>query len=308
MLIDVTQRLLSLAVRHKTHTRLILLAVSTIFVFIRPAKYSLMSSESLYNQLDSSHDLLFSDVDREFEELPPHQTIFVFVDGGKEFCDSMEKCIKRIRLRSKSLKISTANSSEQYFVKLYVKESKETCLNIHPMRNYQPNSDIMELAKSVFEPRLLFEFGDLAVWCFENRIDISLASDQKSLRKLASLLRYYMNIESHAYGLYYYIPVKTGIIRAESLGIFMLLTLISSLSDFQPGCNPVMVLVAGILYHLCPLVCVFFLRKEHVFLYGLAFCVINFKAGFAYCLASYILMIGSQVRELLSRNQKPMSN
>lgn len=304
MLIDVLHRVLSLAVEHKSRTKLVLLAVSTMFIFVRPVRYSLMSSESLYSCLNSSCDLLFSDADTEFQDLSPHQTVFILVDGTEEFCSSVEGCVRKIKVRPKSLKVSSVNSSEQYFVKLYVKEDCETCLNIHPMRNYQPNSDIMELAKSVFKPRLAFEPWDLVTWSFENRVDISLANDPKSMKKLASLLRYYMNIESHVYGLYYYIPVKTGIVRAESLGLFVLFVLLSSLFDFEPNCNPFMVLMAGIAYHLCPLVCVFFLRREHVFLYGLAFSVVNFKFGFAYCLLRYLLTIGDLVQKLLGKHQK----
>lgn len=297
MLINVLHRLLCLAVRHRAHARLILLvAAGTMLLFTRPAEYSLMSKESLYKQLDSSCCLL-SDADKGFEESPPHQTIFILVDGSMELCDAIERTTRRIKLRSRLLRVSTVNSSEQHFVKLYIREGKEV-LNIHPMRNYQPNSDVLELARLVFEPRLSFELGDLFIWRFENRIDISLPNNPKSLRRLAKLLRYYMNIESHVYGLYYYIPTRTGIIRAEHPYMFISLTLLSLLFDFRPGCSPVMVLLAGILCQACPLACVLFLKKEYAFIYGLVFGVINLKCGLTYTLAMYAVMIVDQVRNL----------
>jgi len=279
----------------KERARSILLALSLILLHIRPVEISLKSSESLFKQLGISKALLFNKEPEVFPIRSPRDTIFVLLDGSDAFFKQVCRTTNRIALRSKSIEVSKHDSHENYFVKVYLKEDSKTKYKIHPLRNFQPNSDLFYLTKEVFGSEYRFALSDLFLWNFENRIDISMNNNENAINRLCILLRLFMNIESHYYGLYYYIPLKTGVIRAEPLIFFVLSVLLSAVFDLNLCLNPLMMFVGALSYALCPLSCLFFLQKEFCSVYGLLFAVINFRFSFVYCLILLIMLIKDQI-------------
>lgn len=291
MLINFMAKSLILLEKFKQPVKNTLLGLAFASLYIKPTEYDLMSKESLYSQIGETNSFLMLEEATEFDESPPHQTICIVVDGQDSFYEKIRHYVNRLRLRSKSIKVTREDDSPNYFVKMYVKESVETKFEIHPFRNFQPNSDIVHLAKLVFDTKMACSWSDLLANRFENRVDILLENDPIKIERICLLLRFYMNIESHYYGLYYYVPIRSGIIRAEAFALFIIAVLAHSLFDFDPTFNPVLLIIAGGLYSLCPLTSLLFLRKRTVFIFGIIFSIMNFKFGFLYCLLHYSITL-----------------
>lgn len=299
MLINVLYIIYKKLKNHKNIVQTVLLCAIFSFLNIEPSPDRLMSSESLYNQIGLSKAQLFENISKPFEDSFPNQTIMIIFTGSENFKKLTKEIVSRLKLRSKTIKFSSKPTNENYFIKVYLKESDINCLKIHPLRNYQPNSDLLYLAKQVFKPTYRFQIRDLFILKFENWVDLEITNEKRSLERVCLLLRLFMNLESHYYGLYYYIPTRTGLIKAEPIFLFNIGILLIVFSESLPLLNPYSLFVATILNYFCPLCCFFYLKKKISIMYGLVFTVINYKIALIYCILLGIIITNHKIQLLL---------
>ena len=223
----------------------------------------------------------------EYEDMP-HQTIYIQFDGSIGFKEKLINKINRISVRSKSIKLSDIDLNYNFFVKIHLKESGSKSLDLHPIRRLQPNSDVIALARLLFKPKLIFDFTDLFEYKFVNKINICIDDSEQSIDDLCYLLRYYLNIHSHYYGNYCYVPLESHMISFNSAKFFIIAFLFYTLFDFSCDFNVTTVILHSLLYYICPVTVVLKKRKNHLFIYLLVFTIINFRIALLYCIYLYI--------------------
>lgn len=287
MLLKTLKNYFKILINNKQKVKLGLLIVLPVLLYIKQDSYTLYSSESLFDYYEISNSDSFNEP-MEFEDLSPNQTIYIHFNGTDLFKEKLTDKINRIPVRSKSIKLSTMNINEHFFVKIYLTESSFKFLDLHPIRRFQSNSDIVTLAKHFFNPYLNFHFSDFFKYRFENYVNIRIDNSEQSIDDLCHLLRYYSNIHSHYYGNYYYIPLKNGMISFNYTKNFMIVLMLYTLFDFSCDFNIIIVLIYAILYYIFPLTAIIKKRKEHMFIYLLIYTVLDFKTAFLYCICLYI--------------------
>lgn len=287
MLLKVIQRLVSAVGKNTRRTKAIILLVAPIFLLLRLQKYHMYSGESLIEDL-KFEDADIYDTPVDYEDRPPHETIYILFTGSAELETRLNDRIRRLMVRSKSIQISREDTPESVFVKINLVESSHQGLRLHPLRSFQPNSDLITIAMRLFPPVVRFDLLDIFHYRFENRIDLELPPSEKSICDLCRLLRYYSNIHSHYYGIYYYIPLSTGIITLDMLKGFIICCIAHEAFEISAKFNPVVFLAHSVLYYFFPPVGFFILRKPHRAVYLFSFCLLNFRFGFLSCVYLYI--------------------
>lgn len=301
MIFKTLQRTLEILRHNKCRAKAALLLLLPAFLLFRPDKYTLYSKESLFDHLEFSRDCGFYDHPKEYEEMPPHQTIYICFEGSSALEHRLSEKIKRIMVRSKSIKLSREDSNEPFFAKIYLREGKCKTVELHPFRNFQPNSDLIGLARTLFTPRLKFDAADILLSrfeskVFENKIDLCTDDSEQSVQDFCYLLRYYLNIHSHYYGIYYYIPLESCMITFDSLKNFIAGYLVYELFEFSPDFNLTAFLMRSVAYYFVPLSGFLATRKEQRAIYIFVFSILNFKFGFLYCVCRYLNEIKALIR------------
>lgn len=274
--------------RNKQQAQAFLLLLLPALLLFKPSKYKIHSRELLFDSLDVDDETGFYGPPIDYKVQPPNETIYIHFEGSHNLYNILNEKIKKITIRSKSIKLSREDANEHFFIKLYLKENVYSALEMHPLRNFQPNSDLLTAAACLFDPFLKFDLMDFLLYKFENRIDILVNNDEASITKICNLLRYYLNIHSHYRGSYYYIPLKKRIIKLNSLKLFIagyiLYELIKGSSKFDLG----IFLIKSIVYYLFPPAGLFLGNLESRAIYAFIFCIMNFKVGFVCCLYWYL--------------------
>ncbi|ELA42767.1 uncharacterized protein VICG_00082 [Vittaforma corneae ATCC 50505] len=306
MIFKTLQKTLETLQQNKRKAKIALLLLLPASLLFRPDKYNLYSKESLFDHLEFSRDHGFYSHPKEYEEMPPHQTIYICFEGSRALENRLNEKIKKIMVRSKSIQLSRENINESFFVKIYLKESKRKTIELHPFRTFQPNSDLISLAKTFFTPCLEFSISDILFsgpkdMLFENRIDLCIDNSEQSIQDLCYLLRYYLNMHSHYYGIYYYIPLANCMITFDSLKNFMIGYLIYELFDFSPSFDPTVFLIRSIAYYFFPISGLLALGKDSRAAYLFVFAILNFKFGFLYCVCLYLNALKTLIKALRNK-------
>lgn len=295
MLLENLVSILSYFKLYKHQLKKVVLILFIPLLLMKPQSYELMSKESLYPQIGDSESLLFTEKEVEYKRNSPHETILICLNNNNYFDDLLKSYIKKIYIRGKTVLFSNTDLNENYFLKIFIKESNITNISIFPMRKYQPNSDIFYLALEFFKSKNEINFKDIFYNKIENAIFINLENNQNDIKNFCLLLRLYMNIESYMYGIYYYVPYGNVLIRAEPFYFFILGVLILSIYDIELDLNPFKIVIVCIIYDFCPLICFMFLDVKYCFIFGFVFSVLNFRFGFLYCILIYLIMLKNQI-------------
>lgn len=287
MLIKNIHKIMKKAQQNKTIVKTLLLAVAPLLLFFRIEKYDLSTQESLFENLNFSNKQGFLETPIEFKNAPPHETIFIKFNGSKEFEEKLLERINRIAVRSKSIKISKNPTQENCFVNIYLEESKSDEIKIYPLSRYQPNSDLMFLGKSFFEPSLHVSFRDFFYQSFQNKLEISIKNSEDSIEDLCNLLRCLLNMHSHYYGVYYYVPLKKGMLSAESISRHPFLLILYFLFDFNSEYSVILSILVIAVYSFFPILGILIAPRAQRAIYILFFLLIDFKFAFIGCILWY---------------------
>ena len=301
MLFTITTKALAFLNKNKLLLKRILLCLAPFFLKFNKDPFKSMSFESLSSHFVFNPSNEFQKESQPYDSKPSNQTIFIKLDGSEEFELRVRDRISRLKVRSKSIIISRNNSNDHYFIKIYLKENSKNSYNVYPLINYQPNSEIAFLTRSLFPSKLMFSFRDLFYKPFENSIELHLENNYSSIIKLCTLIRYFSNIYSHYYGIYYYIPLSHDLIRAESLAKFIFITLAILLFNLNTKFNTLFVFSISFLYLMAPFTCIFFIKSRIKAVFLITFSVLNLKFGFLFALFCYFIEISIEAKMILKK-------
>lgn len=283
MILEILIKGLKLFKDHSHKTKMAILSLSVFFLFITLKDHKLQTKESHYDILDVSKEL-FGTEENEYPSVAPHKTIYLMIKGSQLFAENIKSKIKSLRIKPKSIIFSESETRESYFVKIYITESKKSSVCIRPLRRFQPNSDILYLAKKLFNVKLKFSFWDIINNQIENLIEIDLEHNSNHIEELAKLARYYMNIDTHSVGTYYYIPIYDSLLRAEQFAPFIISMVIYSSFNINLNIDIISSALILLMFHFAPFICFLLISSKHFFIYAILFSIMNFRFGFSYCL------------------------
>lgn len=283
------------------YVRLACLVISLLFVYPRISYHEFYSSESLFGFQSISRTALLSAQPNEFsDELrnsPPFKTIAVIVNNN-ELLAKIKNSILFLKLKTKNIKIINKNDYAGYFTTIEIRKTDESRVEIHPLRNYQPNSDLLHIAAGVFKPTLVFNISDLFISKFENKIEIALSGDDQSMLDFVKLLHYLMNITSLVWGTYFYVPLgdvnslfgennskpsgelNLYFIKAETVVPFIALTIVESLLAGRYKIDPILLACNGLAIWISPCLVPLVYNIKGIAPLLILYSFINFKVGY----------------------------
>lgn len=298
MLLNIILKNISIVKKHETLLKIFLLFLAGASLYPQLIDNKMMSKESLYDCIELPKDFLL-EAPKEYVTQTPNQTILIICDKNDAKLDPLIEKILRLKIRTRSIQICDSNINENYFCKIELRSAGNTATEIHPLKNLQPNSDLIYLACSIFGYKLSFSFKDLFYQSFDNILKVNIEPSEEGHRKILELLQLLMNIETHVYGLYYYIPLGNKIIRAEYCAIFMIIIIIYTFADDSVKCNNHLLILLTICYILMPASILFQLKGNGITPKIIIFGIFNFKFGFIYCVLYYIKIIFQKVCGIL---------
>ncbi|KAI5181961.1 hypothetical protein PAEPH01_2846, partial [Pancytospora epiphaga] len=201
---------------------IILLTPFTLLGFKRD--YNLRSFDTMYGNIDPLFNLKLSKP-TDFKPMSPGMTICIIMERWDQ---ALVDSINCLRLRTKSIVITDKDIPEIYFVKLKINFRKNSHVVVHPLRNFQPNSDLLSLAVKIFTAKCCVNIEDLLFGYFDSSVELHLDNSPESITKLLVLLKYYMNVEAFTWCNFYYVPFNNYFIRGESLCYFIVAVIVSS--------------------------------------------------------------------------------
>lgn len=303
MLLNVATKLFEQIKINRIFIKRILLILAPLLLKFHYEEFKSMSFESLHTHFVFDPQNEFLKEPLLFEEKPPLETIFIQLSGSEEFEERIRYNLGKMKIRSKFIYVTRNESSKHYFVKIYLSEGQKSSYNAYPLANYQTNSELAFLARSIFKTSLLFKISDVFYASFENSVDLTLRNDHTHILDLCHLIRHFSNIHSHYYGLYYYIPLSSKLIKAESLGRFIIVVLLTNILEVDLNINLISIMISAILFALAPLSCVFYLKSRGKAIHLFLFFIINFKFCFLYAILCYLYEFVSEIKKYI-KNRK----
>lgn len=300
MIIKLAELVSQHILRHRMLLKSVLLFAAPLTLFHLKSDYSLRSYETLYDQIDPLYNLT-SDEPVDFAERPPHQTICIVLSEKNRGSSSIIGEVRRLRLRTKSVVFTDRDIRETFFAKIFIQTSDRSSVHVHPLRNFQPNSDLLALAIKVFGCRLSLHYRDLTYGPFENAVYLSLRDTKEDRQKLLTLLRYYMNVEAFVWCNFFYVPFRKFYIRAEPLILFNIVVICTMLFDCDLLLDPLGLVFTACLFGAAPLSLVLLYDARRNAILALLFSVINFKFGFVFCLLFYVYTVVKQAACLVRK-------
>lgn len=300
MLLNIAAKALNLINTNKMIVKRLLIAIAPFLLKTHLNSFKCMSFESLLARFTFNPKSEFLENAQVLEEKSPYETIFIKFEGSKDFELRIKDKISKLKVQTKYIKISRIDSSEHYFVKIYLSEGSSSFYNVYPLMNYQPITELAFLTRSVFNHRLLFRLSDLFYTPFENAICLTLKDNDQSILKLCHLIRYFSNINSHIYGLYYYVPLATGFIKIESLAKFIILVCIILGFDLKLDFDVISTISNVSNFILSPTICISLVNSNQKCIYLALFTMINFKFAFIFGILCYTIELIKEIKILKS--------
>jgi hypothetical protein len=278
--------------------RKILVFTGPLFLYFQKHSFDSMSFESLQAQLIFDQKNEFLEKPEKFIEKPPYETIFIKFKGSEDFEAKLNDFILRLKVKTRSVKISREDSKEHYFIKIYLTEDDSNHHEVFPLSNYHTNTEIAFLTRSLFKTKLSFRFSDLFYKPFENSIHLTVKNNLQTTLKICNLIRYFSNLYSHFYGLYHYVPLTKKFIKAESLAIFIFYVISITAFNLKLQFNLISTILVGISFVLTPLTCLFAVNLNQKPVLMFMFLAINIKFAFVYALICYAIELIKELKKI----------
>lgn len=308
--------------KYTTHLKIICLLLALYFIKPSITKHELESMESLFKVQRATPGLILRDALEGFPEMPPHRTIAVIISSDDLLIHPVHEWIKYLRLRTKNIKILQENDFAGYFATILITTGERKSIKIHPLRNFQPNSDILRVSFGSFEPLFVFYWTDLFQFQFDNRLELVFTPSKECRTSFLQLLHYLMNVRSHSRGTYYYVPLgpygtllnwismskqdtsTSYFIRAEAFAPFIGLIIAVLIIDGRYMSTASNLLLFSLSCALCPYCALIFIRKQSMALHLFLCFVINFKLSYLLATTVYFYEVFGLVSLLFKGGSK----
>ena len=255
-------------------------------------RYNIDSSEMYHNDLNTRYKLL-RDTPMEFTMRSPHETICIVLPEADEDAQLLKEVLTRINIRPKSIIMSQENSVDNYFLKLRITMGKKECVYINPLRNIQPNLDMLSLAVlHHFPPKINFfrttEFTHVA---YENTINVCIERTPASFLKLLEFLKVCMYVEKFGCASHYYTPFVGWLMKGESLFLFGMIVIGIECFGSKGTADPLKLACYMLATYFIPPACLAALSMEPYPIFAFAALSINLKFGFILSVCKYLQIL-----------------
>lgn len=294
--------------KHKRKIQFVLLCCCFYFLKINNSKNKVLSDESLFDKMKlkdkwlingSSHFKIENGVKTfQLNEKSPNDTILIISKEKYEKIfdklihniKSMQVCTKNIKIILEEIDCSSLKCLYFCVIKLDFTDSLST--TIEPMRNWQPNSDLMFISYAYFPPKQQLNFYFTNTFPLNvNFLEINLTQKTDHLRLFILFLRSLNNIHSHSLGNYYYIPFENYHFSLLTFVPFISLNFVYLIfSAFKRKMNISEKYFYPLIYYYFPYSFIFFITNDSLFnsYCSFIFILFNFKIGLLY---HYILLL-----------------
>ncbi|KCZ82323.1 hypothetical protein H312_00346 [Anncaliia algerae PRA339] len=211
-------------------------------------------------------------------------------------------CTKNIKVILGEVELASLKSL--YFCILKLTFGKNKCTIIKPLRNYQPNSDLMFISYHYFPPKTSMEYSFLNEYPLNvNYLEIVLSPSIEDSLTFLLFIRSLHNLHSHSLGNYYYVPFESFNISLISFVpflacnyVYMIFTSLSESMNISFSYSfPFITYFSSVLF-------ILFITDD--ILYNsfclLLFLVIDFRIGVMYC----YLIFFKNIKDLIFNRNK----
>ncbi|RVD91331.1 hypothetical protein TUBRATIS_22130 [Tubulinosema ratisbonensis] len=288
--------------KHKRKIQFIILGCCFYFLKIEKCKNKVLTDESLFDKMKTKDKLVLGNSKNltEYNEfktfslnnMSPNDTILILGKKEDEFYfEKLIHNIKNAKVCTKNIKILLGEVNHTslkclYFCILKINFSDFNCTLIDPLRNWQPNSDLLFLTYDYFPPKQSLNLHFMNEFPLNvNFIEINITPSTKDLRTFLLYLRALHNIHSHSLGNYYYIPFENYHLSLLSLVPFLGCNFIFMLfSGFKRNMNISLKYFYPLIFYYFPFSFIFFITNDSIFnsYCSFIFVLFNFKIGLVY--------------------------
>lgn len=292
----------------KRHRRLIkaVLVVVPLLTFRITKQSTISSNEPVQHYVDRNIEIVDPSPDTAFfangrfvlNDLPPRLTLRI--QGRPDQEESYYPLISTlvsmdIRNINVIIDLGPPDGRCMYLFEIDLSFGQRTCMFVYPLKNHQPNSDLLLVAEEFFPCKVAFDPLDvLLANTPSNRLYIMLKRTPRSLRTFMSFVRSISFVRTHPYGSYFYIPVCGAYINVTVFLPAVLAVLAYHVLDwvYQPHDVSIPRMVFGaLLYSVAPVSFLLFLRRSESLCFAPIFMVLNPKIGLAYIAICYLRMV-----------------
>lgn len=281
------------------------LVIVSLLIFRVKKENNISSGEPVQHYLDGSIKVADGDAGPFFvgnkfilNSLPPRQTLRI--QGYPEHRENYHPVISTLRsmdIRNINVIIDLNPPDEKcvYLFEIDLSFGSKTCVLIHPLKNHQPNSDFLLVARDFFPFKLAFDPMDIVLTNTpSNRLYIVLKDIPRSLKTFLNFIKSISFVRTHPYGSYFYIPMNDGYIdiivfAPLVLSVFAYYTFDWAYAPYHISISRVF--IGALLYSFFPMSFLFFTRKNESPCLAMIFMVLNPKIGLAYIGICYLRMV-----------------
>ncbi|WEL39023.1 hypothetical protein PFJ87_07g01000 [Encephalitozoon hellem] len=230
--------------------------------------------------------------------LPPRLTLRIQgYPEQKEYYHPVISTLRSMDIRNINVIIDLNPPDEKcvYLFEIDLKFGSKACVLVHPLKNHQPNSDLLLVAREFFPFKLSFDPIDIILTNTpSNRLHIVLKNTSRNLKAFMNFIKSISFVRTHPYGSYFYIPTNDGYIDITAfiplvLSVFASYTLDWAYASYHISVSRVF--LGTLLYSFFPVSFLFFTRKNEYSCFAVIFMVLNPKIGLIYIGMCYLRMV-----------------
>jgi hypothetical protein len=303
MILDILFRKHNEILKYQHIIRLLLVLTPLPLLNVKKSGRTIFTEESPHRHLMGRRDVELSDMGDLFHEgrfvlngLPPRASILIHTKQ-KESCREVVGTIKKMDFKNVNVivDLNEPDRTKPYLFEIHLSFGERTSSKVHPLRCYLPNSELLNLSHLYFPYEAAFSIRDfLFSGTPLNLLEIRLRDIPEDKMVFMEFLKVTSFLRSHPYGSYYYIPFEKHSIEFAAFAPIIVPIFLFFVLDWFCKRYPVSVarlVVASLLYRLCPAASLFFLRRNEIHCLLPIFLIFNFKFGLFYLFICYLICV-----------------
>ncbi|KAH9411138.1 hypothetical protein HK407_08g12830 [Ordospora pajunii] len=251
-------------------------------------------------EIPESCDFESFDASRRFvlNNLPPRQTLRIqaHLEHEKNYCQVVS-ALKAMEIRNINVIVDFNMPDErcEYLFDVDLRFSKRMHMAVYPLRNHQPNSDLLLVAEVFFPSTIAFSISDVFLPNKPaNCLEIHVRTTRRDMRQFMNFVKSISFVRTHSYGSYFYVPIGGSYINGTvflwlAVPIIVYFVLDWVCMEYEVSCARI--LLGSLLYYISPVFLALFTRRNESMCFCAIFMVLNPKIGVVYALVCYARML-----------------
>ncbi|KAM0672166.1 hypothetical protein CWI42_080780 [Ordospora colligata] len=294
--------------KHNSVLRTVLTCIPLLLLLSTNKSNSISSKEMVQEYLNGKNsaeipescDFKSFDASKRFilNNLPPRQTLRIqaYAEYEKNYCQIVS-ALKMMNISNINVVVDFNMPDErcEYLFDIDLRFSKIMHMAVYPLRNHQPNSDLLLVAEVFFPSSIVFSMKDvLFPNTPANRLEIHIRTTRRDMRQFMNFVRSISFVRTHPYGSYFYVPIGGSYINGTAFISLVMPIIVYFVLDwtcmaYEVSCTRI--LLGSVLYYISPMFLVLFVRRNESMCLCAIFMVLNPKIGMIYALVCYTRMV-----------------